>query len=541
MTPNLPLDLLRGIGGNLARATRKVVDWIALPRRDRFWLELALRGPVDEMPTLHPAIGRSPSSNLLDVLETLAAAGADPQVAGILLRVTGPLRGLSRILSLRRAVAEVRAQGKPVVVYAEALEIESLLVASAADQIWMPESGSVFVVGLRLESFFLRGVLDRFEIAPEVVSVGRYKSAAEPFIRGGMSPESREQLEALADDLYRDLVDGIADGRGIPTEALRLVIDAGPYRVPPAIDAGLVDRSLYPDEIDDALAAWGDGEASTANPRTPVRRVDATLYHALRGADPGWRPLLRGLPRVAYVVARGTIGRGGSVRGISSEGYGELLAGLRADPRVAGVVLRIDSGGGDALASDLLWREVAVTGREKPVVVSMGDVVASGGYFLASAAHEVFAESATVTGSIGVVGGKVNLAGLYRRIGVAKDTVERGTRAGLLSEGRGFTPDEKRAVRAEMTAVYENFVARVAEGRNLSVDEVRAVAEGRVWSGARAKQVGLVDTIGGPLEALRSVRARAGLLRGQAVIVDRYPRRPRLPGLRDWLRLFPLR
>jgi len=541
MTSSLPVEILRGVAGNVARVVRKTVDWSALPRTGGFWLEVPLRGPLDEMPTLHAPIGRPPSPNLLDVLETLVAAQDDPQVAGVLLRVTGPLRGLARILTLRRAISELRESGTPVVVYAESLEIESLLLASAADRIWMPTSGSVFVVGLRLESFFLKGVLERIEPAPEVERVRRYKRPAEPFSRDGVSPESREQLETLADDLYAELVEGIAAGRGAPAEAVRAAIESGPYRVPAAIEVGLVDRALYPDEIDEALAAFADGEPAEGAEPTPARRIDAVLYHALRAADSGWRPLLRGLPRIAYVVARGSIGRSPSARGISSESYGELLAGLRVDPRIAGVVLRIDSGGGDALASDLLWRELAMTGREKPVVASMGDVVASGGYFMASAAHEVWAEAATVTGSIGVVGGKVNLEGLYRRLGVSKDGVTRGERAGLLSEGRGFTQAEKRVVRDEMNDVYENFLARVAEGRKLSVDEVRAVAQGRIWSGVRAKQVGLVDAIGGPLEALRAVAARAGLARGQAVIVDRYPRRPRLPGLRDWLRLFPLR
>ena len=251
--------------------------------------------------------------------------------------------------------------------------------------------------------------------------------------------------------------------------------------------------------------------------------------------DTGWRPLFSDLPRIAYVVARGAIGRGRGHRGIASDGYRELFEEIRRDERVRGVVLRIDSGGGDAVASDLLWRSVSLVTEEKPVVVSMGDVVASGGYYMASAADEVLAEAGTVTGSIGVVGGKVNLEGLYRRIGVAKEAIERGARAGLLSESRGFTPDERNAVRGEMAALYETFVDRVARGRGLSVDDTREVAQGRVWSGSRARQVGLVDAIGGPLEALLAARRRAGLRRDEPVLVDRHPRLPRIPGLRDLL------
>ena len=212
---------------------------------------------------------------------------------------------------------------------------------------------------------------------------------------------------------------------------------------------------------------------------------------------------------------------------------------MRCDERVRGVVLRVDSGGGDALASDLLWRSVALIKREKPVVVSMGDVVASGGYYLASAADEVLAEAGSVTGSIGVVGGKINLEGLYERVGVAKDGVERGARAGLLSESRAFTHDEKAAVREEMAALYETFLDRVALGRGLSVAEVRDVAAGRVWSGLRASRVGLVDGIGGPLEALQSVRRRAGLAADERALIERYPHRPRLPAWTPLLRLVP--
>jgi protease-4 len=212
-----------------------------------------------------------------------------------------------------------------------------------------------------------------------------------------------------------------------------------------------------------------------------------------------------------------------------------LLEAIGRDGGVRGVVLRIDSPGGDGVASDLLWRAVAQLKREKPVVASMGDVAASGGYYLASAADAVFAEAGTLTGSIGVVGGKPNLEALYRRIGVGRDAVERGARAGLLSEARGFTPGERAAVREDMAALYATFVARVAEGRGLPAQAVERVAQGRVWSGARAHALGLVDAIGGPLEALRETRRRAGLREGERILIDVHPQRSALAGLR-WLR-----
>jgi protease-4 len=538
---NSPIDVARQAGGNLAHFARLFLDRTALPRRGGFWLVVRLAGPLEELPVPSPVFGRGSSTSLLGLLQTLATAADDPQIDGVLLQQSGPLHGLSRVLSLRRALLRLREAGIPVVVYAEALEAEGLLLASAATEIWLPESGNVFLVGLRLETLFLRGVLDRLDVKPELVRIGRYKSAGERFTREAMSPEDREQLEALADDLYGELVEGIATGRGLAPEAVRDLIDRGPYHAPAAVEAGLADRCLYPDEIEDALEALTpEPPAERPGPRR-VRLVEAALYQALRAGAPGWRPLFTGLPCVAYVVARGLISRGRGHRGIASDGYRELFEAIRRDTRIRGMVLRIDSGGGDALASDLLWRSVSLVTKEKPVVVSMGDVVASGGYYMAAAADEVMAEAVTVTGSIGVVGGKVNLEGLYRRIGVAKEGIERGARAGLLSESRGFTADEKSAVRGEMIALYETFIDRVAQGRGLSLEDIREVAEGRVWSGSRARQVGLVDAIGGPLEALLAVRRRAGLQRDEPVLLERHPRLPRLPGLRDLLQWIPRR
>jgi protease-4 len=208
-----------------------------------------------------------------------------------------------------------------------------------------------------------------------------------------------------------------------------------------------------------------------------------------------------------------------------------MLDSLRRDERVVGVVLRVDSPGGDALASDLLHHQLERLRRDKPVVVSMGEVAASGGYYLSAAGDSVLAEAATVTGSIGVVGGKLDLSGLYERLGIGRDAVERGARAGILSDARGFTPGERKAVRREMEAVYETFLDRVAGGRRLSGAVVRSLAGGRVMSGSRALEHGLVDRLGGPLEALSEVRRRAGLGAEERIVLDVHPHAPRLPGL----------
>jgi protease-4 len=526
-----PLALARRLAGNASHAMRRAVARAALPRRRGFWLRVRLSPALGEQrgPSWLP--GREGASGLYDVLATLAAAARDPRVDGVLVHLAGGPGDFAQALALRRAVGGLRERGKPVVAWAETLSAEALVVASGATRVYLPETGSVFFVGLRLEGLYLADLLGHLGVRPEVVRIGEYKTAAETFLRGGMSPEQREQLEALLDDRFADLVDAIASGRGLEPDAVRELADRGPYGARAAVEAGLADGCLYADELEEALETL----ANVPPPERPgprrARFVEAPLYFALHASQPAVRPWWSDLPRVAYVVASGAIHRGAGLRGIACDSYRALLDHLSGDPDVRGVVVRVASPGGDGLASDLLHRALDRLRREKPVVVSMGEVAASGGYYLAAGADAVLAESATITGSIGVVGGKVNLAGLYERLGIARDGVERGARAGMLSEARGFTPGERSALRREMESVYETFLARVAEGRNLPRESVVKAAGGRVFSGAHALRLGLVDRLGGPLEALAEVRRRAGLAPDEAVRVDVYPRAPRLPGL----------
>jgi protease-4 len=422
-----------------------------------------------------------------------------------------------------------------VVVYADRLGTEELLLASVASHIVMPEAGSVFLVGLRAESFFLKGLLDRLGVQPDVVRIGDFKNAAETFTRSSMSESQREQLEEMLDDRFAVLVEGLSEGRGLAPAKVRDLIDRGPYGATAALEAGLIDRCLFPDEVEGLLGDLSGVSASEG----PVPVVDARRYNAWRGNDSGWAPWLRELPRIAYVVAAGMIRHGSGGRGVASDAYRHLLHQLQKDRAVRGVVLRVESPGGDALASDLLWRSVERLRTEKPVVVSMGEVAASGGYYLAAAADAIVAEGTTLTGSIGVVGGKVDLTGLFERAGVASDAVERGARAGLLTPSRSFSPEERAVVRDEMLTMYDRFLDRVAEGRGLARESVRAVASGRIWTGRQARAHGLVDLLGGPLEALAEVRRRVGLAPGEAHRVELHPRRPRLGGLlsaiqREW-------
>lgn len=541
-TLRAPLRLLTNAG----RALRLAANRRLLGTSERgVWLVLRVGADTAEQRTsslpfgLGAGLGGESDEHLglLDALRVLESAADDRRIAGVLLRFHGNIPGWSKALALRRAVDAVREAGVQVAVWAESLAAEDYLVASGADTLWLPPSGSLFLVGLRTEQFFLRGLLSNLDVEPEVVRIGTFKGAGELLTRDAMSPEQREQLDAWLDDLYGDLVDAIARGRGLDAEVVRARIDDGPYPAELAIERGLVDEALYPDEVEARIKSWQNAAQATPSGSPKERIVEAAEYHRVVARDPGWRPLGSDLPRIAYVVASGSIHRGAGMRGITSDGFRRVLAGLEKEAGVRGVVIRVDSPGGDAIASDLLFRAVQRLAREKPVVVSMAEVAASGGYYLAAAADAVFAESGTLTGSIGVVGGKLNFDGLYRKLGIGKDAVERGARAGMLSESRSFTPDERSAVRREMESLYETFVARVAEGRSLPVAAVIKVAEGRVWSGLRARHHGLVDAIGGPLEALGDARRRAGLGDGEGFLLELYPRRPRLPGLRAILGL----
>jgi len=530
---------LRRAGVDAVRAGRLVVARSALSRRAPFWLALRLEPPLDETRAAGAPWRRARGPTLLEALRATDAAARDPQVAGVVVRLAGAPAGWAAAAALRRALDAVRAAGKPVVAYGERIGQPEYFVASGADRLWLPETGSLALVGLRSEGVYLKGLLDRLDVRADVVRVGSHKTAAEALTRQGMSPESREQVEAYLDDVFAELVDAIARGRRLEPAAVRARIDAGPYGARGACEAGLADACRYPDELEAALAelapATGEPPAQGGPPR--ARLVDAIGYDALRAGDPGWRPLLRDLPHVAYLAAGGAIHRRASLGGISAESWVSLLRRLREDALVRAVVLRIASPGGDALASDLLWRALRTLRGEKPVVVSMGEVAASGGYFAAVGGDVVLAEATTLTGSIGVVGGKLDAGGLLERLGIGSDGVERGARAGLATPTRGFTPDERAAVRREMEEVYDVFLRRVEEGRGLARAELEPLAQGRIWSGRRALGLRLVDALGGPLEAIAEARARAGLAAEERFVLDVFPRHAPFEALRGLARV----
>ena len=512
----------RWVGRGLGRSARKV--------EKGSWIEVDLaRGGSERTQTGGP----TPSLGLTDLLRTLHHAGQDDRIEGVLIRLRGSGGSFASALSLGRAIAQLRAHGRRVAVWAEGLNDAQYMALCGADRIWLPESGTLSLLGLHTERFYFRDLLDRIGARPEVVHVGRYKSAGDSYSRDSMSDEEREQLESWQQDVFDELVEAVSRGRDLSHDRVRAVIDGGPYPARLALESGLIDGLAYFDEVPRLLEAWmREGEERGAGARR-FSPISALRYFVGQVADAGPISFRTDPLYLATLTLEGSVQRGKNARGITSEGTVEWIEALRTDTRIRGVLLRIDSPGGDALASDLIHREIERLCKEKPVVVSMGDVAASGGYYIAAPADAIFAEVGTITGSIGVLGMKLNLSGLYERLGVTKEGVQKGARAGLFSESHGLSSDERAALRQEMEAFYTTFLKRVGRGRRLSTAEVEPIAQGRIWSGRRAQAVGLVDHLGGPLEALQDLARRAGLEDGENYLLVALPPVSRW---NEWLR-----
>jgi protease-4 len=441
---------------------------------------------------------------LATVLRALDRAAQDPRVRGVLLRVGTAALGWGKVNALARAVRDLRDAGKKVVVYADRTGNAGAWLGAQADRFWMAPEGRLDLLGVRTESLFLRPVLDRLGVRAEVMQVGRYKSVGETLTRDSMSAAAREALEEVVDSLYGRLVDGLASGKAGSTEQARRWVDEGPYVAGEAREIGLVDDLVYGDEIATRLDELVGG--ANASPRE-ARLTSETSY--LRFSHEGfrWRPVLGRPDRIAVVPISGLLRSGAG----SPQGVVGVLRGLARDRSVAAVVLRVDSPGGDPLASDLIWRAVRKVTERKPVVASLGDVAASGGYYVAMGANAIVAEPTTLTGSIGVVWAMLNVGGLLDRLGVGVEAVERGAHAGIYDPTRDRTGAERKRLRKQVEQLYSDFVAKVASGRRLDRARVEAVAQGRVWTGSRARDHNLVDDLGGLDRAVLRARELAGL------------------------------
>lgn len=476
------------------------------------YLDLTLDGLPERPPAELGLPFEHQAPSLRTFVESLDRAAVDPAVTAVVLRPGGlGDAGWGRLQELRDALTRFRRSGKPAYAFLEGAGNAEYYLASACDRIYAVPTALIGVTGLASEVTFFRATLDKLGVEAQFEGFGKYKNAPNQFTETGFTEPHREQMEALLDSFDREFVEALVRGRKRTPEQVREWIDGGPYGAHDAQRVGLVDELLYRDELEARLKDGG--------------RVTPSSY--VRGSGGfGF-----GRPQIALVYALGEIVSGRSSRsplGGESAGSDTLVAALRQareDSSVRAVVLRVDSPGGSGAASDVIWREVRETRRSKPVIVSMGDTAASGGYYIAMAGDVIVAEPGTITGSIGVFGGKFTLRGLYDKLGIRKELVTRGRNAALFSDYRPWSDEERAHIRGIMQDFYRDFVGRVAEHRGKTFDEAEALAQGRVWSGAEAKQHGLVDRLGGLETAIEVAKEKAGIAAGQSVTLVVLPAR----------------
>jgi protease-4 len=481
-------------------------------------------GPlVEHAAAALPLPGYEEPPSMAKLFRAFRAARADSRIRGVAVYIEDTGFGLAKAQELRRQLLGLREAGKFAKCYLETAGeggngTLAYYLATACDSIALAPAGELNLIGLRADSTFLRGALDKLRIEPAFRHVGAYKSASETYTESRHSPAAREAIESVLEVDFRQIVDVIAEARKLTPDAVRQIVDDAPYGAERAKELGLVDAVVYPDEFRDTLEQTVGGEPEL---------VSIERYGQRRRS---------GGRRVAVVFAEGTILRGGGgvqpwteETFLGSADLGPLLRELGEDDGTAAVVLRIDSPGGSALASDLILREVERLAAHKPVVVSMSDVAASGGYYIAAKATKILAEPGTLTGSIGVVGGKLATRRFQEELlGITHEEITRGRNAGLYSTLDGFSPEQDARYMAQMRRVYAAFIGHVAAGRKMTTEAVEKVASGRVWTGEDAVRLGLVDELGGLDRAVALAQEGAGIAAADKVALDFYPRQPSL-------------
>jgi protease-4 len=475
-----------------------------------------------------PLLGgsRITTLQLRTVTRAIRSAARDPRIAGLLitsqkLPVDNGV-GFGSLKELRAAIEEFKRTGKPVMAYLNAATTRDYYVASAASDLVLDPYGMLLLPGLASQPLFMAGAFEKFGVGVQVTRVGKYKSAVEPFTRKDLSPEAREDLQKLLDDLWADLLADVAHSRGLKRAELQRAVDAhGLFMASDALAARLVDRTAYRDEVIDELKQrTGRRKDSTE----PFKQINLRTYAGIVADN---APLGDGRGRVAVVYAEGDIVDGEGQSGeVGGRKFSRELRRLRLNPDIKAIVLRVNSPGGSAMASEEIQRELRLTLQTKPVVVSMGSVAASGGYWISTYADRIFAEPTTITGSIGVFGLFINVQQLANNLGFTWDTVKTGRLAGLLTISRPKTDEELAVFQRMVDWIYDQFTDKVAAARKLDKAKVLEIAQGRVWSGVEAKKIGLVDEIGGLNDAVAYVAKKAGL--GTRYRVVEFPRKREL-------------
>jgi protease-4 len=465
-----------------------------------------------------------PDQSLTGLVMQFKKAKVDKRIKAILLDVNMSGVGWGKAEELRDAIADFRSSGKPVYAYLEFGLNKEYYIATACDKIIVPPPGELFINGLAADVMFFRGSLDKLGIYPDIYQIGKYKSAGDMFTQKQMTDAHREYINSMLDDLYNRYINAIAQARHKTPDEVKALIDNAPYNGAKAKEAGLIDDVLYKDDVEKQF-------------KKLLGYKDTDQFEAVRGTDyrdvePESLGLNKG-EKIAVIYASGEIGSGSSQnspsggQSIGSDTVAKALNDAAADKSLKAIVLRVDSPGGSGLASDIIWHAVEAANQKKPVVVSMSDVAASGGYYISASAAKIIAQPSTITGSIGVVAGKPVMRGFYDWLGISNEYVLRGKNAGMFRETEKFS-DEERAKFEEWikTTYYQDFVPKVAKGRHKDAQYIDSIAQGRVWTGGQAKERGLVDEFGGLDKAIEVAKQLAKIPADKGVerVILPYPR-----------------
>ena len=485
--------------------------------RAHSYLELKLSGEISEITYpdffLTMFTGIKPLS-VHDIWMNLRKAKKDTRIDSLLLRIGYLQCGWAKTHELREAILDFRKSGKKAYAYIEEspdLNKEYYL-ATACDQVILHPLGWLIVNGVGGRIPFLKNTLAKLGIEAEFEHVEEYKSAADMFTEEGFTPAYKEMMESIYGNYFSQYVRVVAEARGKSEDEVKRLIDTGFFHGENAVKAGLVDDILYLDQV----------EALIRGEKKKVSRISLEQYSKIKPSSLG---LDRGR-KIAVIYGCGPIYVGeGYFQTMGSDTVARWIKKAGEDKSIAAVVFRVDSPGGSAVASDVIWRETVLAKKEKPFIVSMSDVAGSGGYWVAMSADKIIAQPQTLTGSIGVIGGKFNLAGFYKKIGLTSETLTYGKRSDIFSSFRSFTPDERKFLKNELLWIYDKFLTKVAAGRNMTTDEVNRIGRGKVWTGSQAKDLGLVDEIGGLSRAIELAKEKAGIPAEEEVKLVIFPRK----------------
>lgn len=455
--------------------------------------------------------GLGQPQSFTNLLTQIRKAKADARLGAVLLDVQFPAIGWGKAEELRNAIVDLKTSGKPVYAFMEVGSNKEYYIATACDKIFLPPSGDLYVNGFAANVMFYRGALDKIGVEPEFIQIGKYKNSPDQYTRKDMSEGHREVLNSILDDLSGRYTTAIAESRKKSPEDVKALIDNAPFNATKAKEVGLIDDALYRDqvyeEIKTKLGYKSDDKLRVVN-GSDYREVSSESLGLNKGEE------------IAIIYASGGIVSGKSNSGgfggsevSGSDTVSRAIDDAVADDAIKAIVLRVDSPGGSALASDIMWHSIEkAKAKKKPVVVSMSDYAASGGYYISCNADKIVAQESTLTGSIGIFMGKMSTKGLYEWTGISNEYILRGKNAGIFRESVKWTPEERAKMEEQTkTIYYDSFVPKVAKGRNKSVEEIDSIAQGHVWTGLQGKKNGLVDEIGGMEKAIEIAKQLAGL------------------------------